>query len=206
MKLEPAFPDWLFVCFLSTWHWNAANRHSWYGSYYETRNYFNCPSNSLPVAVNKIISFSSSLTHVVADKGAAPSDQGWWKAVGGLQPLPSPGPRGLQPARGCCWGRDWPLSPLLQPVLTQLSLYRLCPSPLQMLSFTGHFKAACVEIVLGQGKGRALSWESFESPALSELFLDLSIFVKFEGFFPLSRFMPCKRIQVKTEKQLNPKE
>lgn len=39
-----------------------------------------------------MISLSSSLTHVVVDKGAAPWDQGWWKVVWGLQPLPSPGP------------------------------------------------------------------------------------------------------------------
>lgn len=106
MKLAPTFLDGLFVCFLSTWRWNAANRHSWYGSYYETRNYFNCPSNSHPVAVNKMISFSSSLTHVVPDKGAAPWDRGWWKSCVGAAASPLTWTLGLQPAQGCCWGRD----------------------------------------------------------------------------------------------------
>lgn len=203
MKLEPFPPDWLFVCFLSTWHWNAANRHSWYGLYYETRNYFNCPSNSLPVAVNKTISFSSSLTHVVVDKGAAPSDQGWWKAVWGLQPLPSPGPRGLQPARGCCWGRDWPLSPLLQPVLTQLGLHRPCPSPLHLLSFT--FQCCLCGNHFRMGRGKSFELGDLRETSSLWIISRLKYLCEVWRFFsPWAGSCPVKGF--KTEKQLNPKE
>lgn len=117
-----AYFFWLIVClFLSTWDWNAANNHSWYGLYYETRNYFNCSSNSLPIAVNKIISFSSSLTHIVLNKRAACSDQGWCKGcVGAAASFLSRAAEcrlGLQPDWGCCWSRHWPLGPLLHPIL-----------------------------------------------------------------------------------------
>lgn len=144
---------WLIVClFLSTCNWNAANSHSWYGLYYETRNYFNCSSNSLPIAVNKMISSSSSLTHVALDKRAARSHQGWCEGCVGAAASPlawTAGPGlGLQPARGCCWGRDPPLGPLLHPVLTELSLHRLCFAPSQRHIFTSHFNVSRLETVL----------------------------------------------------------
>ena len=154
MKLKPNFSYWLFVCFfLSTWDWNAANNHSWYVLYYETRNYFNCSSNSLPIAVNNTISFSSSLTHVVLDKRAALSNQGLWEGCVGAAASPfaqTPEHRlGPQPDWWCCWGRDWPLDPLLHPLLTYLSLYRLCFFLSQWHLLTSHFNVSCLETVLG---------------------------------------------------------
>lgn len=77
----------------------------------------------IPVTANKMISFSSSLTHVVVDTGAAPWDQGWWKVVWGLQPLPHLGHGGCShPGDAAGAGTDLPLLPAL---LTLLTLHKL---------------------------------------------------------------------------------
>lgn len=146
MKLAPTFPDWLFVCFLSTWHWNAANRHTWYGLYYETRNYFNCPSNSLPRCCKQNDFLQQQPDSCGGWQRSCSLGSGLLKGSLGAAASPLTWTMGVQPAQDAAGaGTDLFASS--------------CPHPAQsaqtlLLSFATafiykNFNALCVEIILG---------------------------------------------------------
>lgn len=144
-----------------------------------------------PVAVNKTISFSSSLTHVVVDKGAAPSDQGCWKVLWGLQPLPSPGPWGTA-SPGCCWGWDWSLCFQLS------SPSSVCTDPAPLLCNCFHLQEFQCSVCgnhfrIGEGKSTELGelWEPSSLWIISGLKYLCEVWRVF-FFFPWAGSCPVK--------------